>query len=247
MVVEQVLSPVHPMARALLGAAPLPKPQQDPATTKAKATAILNQRQFRAAKPSWFTQVLRWIGDHLLHGVGNLVGGGPGVAIAWVVILACVIGVIVLLVFVGRTVQPEPERGEPEARVELRRTAADWRAEAEALEAKGDWKGALRCRYRALVGELVIRRLVRDLPGRTTGEYRADVAASLPEAGAEFGGASELFERAWYGDRPTGPDESRRFDALAEGVVSTAGRASRPGAAPEPPDAPDPDRDLVAP
>ena len=46
----------------------------------------------------------------------------------------------------------------------------------------------------------------------------------MPEAGAAFGGASELFERAWYGNRPTGPTESERFRALADQVLERVDR-----------------------
>jgi Domain of unknown function (DUF4129) len=236
--------PAELASARLMAAAPLPHPQQDPTATKDKAKAILDQPQFRGVQPSWFQKAVQWIGDHLARALGGLFGGGSGSLIAWVIILGLLAGVVLVIVFVGRTVRREPERDEPEARVEIRRTASDWRAEAEALEAKGDWKGALRCRYRALVAELIARRLVRDMPGRTTGEYRADVRSSLPDAGPGFTGATELFERAWYGDRPTGPDESRRFDELARGVVDQARRASAPAA---PSSESDEDRELAAP
>jgi hypothetical protein len=44
---------------------------------------------------------------------------------------------------------------------------------------------------------------------------------------AEFGGATELFERAWYGDRPTGAHENARFRELADQVVDRAGSHPR--------------------
>jgi len=40
----------------------------------------------------------------------------------------------------------------------------------------------------------------------------------VPDASPDFGAASELFERAWYGDRPTGAGESQRFRAHAREV-----------------------------
>jgi hypothetical protein len=105
-----------------------------------------------------------------------------------------------------------------------RRTAVDWRKEAERLEQAGEWKGGLRCRYRALVAELVERDILRDVPGRTAGEYRAELRDHAPGAAVPFAGASELFERAWYGDLPTGPDETERFRALADDVLVGSGR-----------------------
>ena len=69
--------------------------------------------------------------------------------------------------------------------------------------------------------------MIRDLPGRTSGEYRADVAATLPAAAADFAAATELFEQAWYGDVTTGPDESARFRHLADLVVDRAGKPTK--------------------
>jgi hypothetical protein len=40
----------------------------------------------------------------------------------------------------------------------------------------------------------------------------------------EFGGATELFELAWYGNRATGAPESSRFKDLAERVMAGAAR-----------------------
>jgi hypothetical protein len=80
----------------------------------------------------------------------------------------------------------------------------------------------LRCRYRALVADLATRGLVDEIPGRTTGEYRRELASSLPSALDEFSGATDLFERAWYGEVPMGPDEHARFRSHADRVLAGA-------------------------
>jgi hypothetical protein len=211
------------VAARLLDAAPLPRPTQAPAATRAKAHDILNQAQFHASKPNVLQQALQWFQDRLRDLFGHLLSGGAPSLVAWLILGAIAAGVAFLLVRVGSTVQADPGAGPAGiVRVEVRRTPAEWRAEAVSLEADGQWKAALRCRYRALIGELVARKVVSDLPGRTTGEYRAAVAARLPEASGEFAGASELFERAWYGDRPTGAAQSEQFQELAAGVVERA-------------------------
>jgi hypothetical protein len=105
-----------------------------------------------------------------------------------------------------------------------RRGPAEWRADAEAAERAGQWRQALRCRYRALVAELADRGLVEEVAGRTAGEYRAEVAGAAPAVAAPFAGATELFERAWYGEAPTGQDEAARFRGLSDEVLSGVGR-----------------------
>jgi hypothetical protein len=228
-----------------LAAAPLPQPHQSGAVSRAKATAILNQPQFRPARPNLWTQFERALGDRLARGFGTLFGGGFGAVLGWLFLAVLVGGVVALAVFATRSLRRDPERAEPPLRVEVRRSAIDWSRQAEAFEERGEWKEGLRCRYRALVAELIATHVVLDLPGRTTGEYRGDVAVTLPEAGPPFGGASELFERAWYGDRPTGADQSRQFAELAAAVVEQAHQrraAARAGAD----DAIDDERRLVA-
>jgi len=204
-----------------LAAAPLPVPRQDAATSRAKAASILSQRQFQHSE-SWTTRVLHWIADHLGGGVSDLLRGGVGTFIAWLVVAAAIALVVLVIVLVRRTPRLPVQEEDAAVRVEVRRDARDWLAEAERLEAEGQWKAALRCRYRALTAKLVSKRLVRDLPGRTSGEYRDDLAVTVPQARDDFGAASELFERAWYGDRATGADESERFRAHAREVEALA-------------------------
>ena len=216
---------------AAAAAGPLPQPQTDGATTRGRAADILARPEFRPAQPSLVTRALRGLGDLVGRLLSGLFTGGVGSALAWGILALIVAGIVVLLTRLSRTVQAEPVRGAASMAVEVHRTPIEWRREAESCEARGEWKDGLRCRYRGLIADLVTRRVVRDLPGRTTGEYRADVAATLTDAAADFSGASELFERAWYGDRPTGPDESARFRELADHVIERAGRPARDAAA----------------
>ena len=104
-----------------------------------------------------------------------------------------------------------------------RRSAREWRAEAEVHERAGEWKAALRARYRSLVADLAARGLLDEIPGRTAGEYRVEVAEAVPRVASEFAGATELFERAWYGNRPTGADEAARFRELEQRVLTGTG------------------------
>jgi hypothetical protein len=80
----------------------------------------------------------------------------------------------------------------------------------------------LRCRYRALVADLATRGVLEEKPGRTAGEYRAELRGTVPAASQSFAGATALFERAWYGGRPAGADDAERFRELEASVLDAA-------------------------
>jgi hypothetical protein len=192
------------------------------------ADEILARPEFQEESPTLLDRIWDAISEAVGDVFSTLVGGGGPAVLAWL-ILALIVGIIAfLLVRLGRTVQADPAQA---VRVGQgrRRPPAEWLRDAEAFEANGDWREGLRCRYRALVVELVARRVVPDVPGRTAGEYRREVAEASPDVASAFARATELFELAWYGHRDTGPDESRRFQSLADEV--RAGARARVGVA----------------
>jgi hypothetical protein len=178
--------------------------------------------------PSVLQRFLDWIGgffDDLFNvgvGGGGAFGGGIGGVVAWLMIAAAVAAIVAVIVVAvrqrRRSTRAEVERGIAE--VEHRRPASDWRRDAEAHEAAGEWKDAMRARYRELVRTLVDRRQLPDVAGLTTGELRGELAATTPDASVPFDVASSLFEVAWYGDRPTGVAENQQVRAAAEQVLA---------------------------
>jgi hypothetical protein len=211
---EDIVTVVALHARA----APLPPPQHDPDSVRQLAHDILSRSEFRQRPPGLFERVARWLSDVIAR-IFDSVGGGGGNAFGWVVLVVAVGVAIYAIARTTRTVRRDPVVRESVA-VESGRSAAAWRDEADSLEAAGRWKDALRCRYRALIVDLVTRGVVEDVAGRTSGEYRRDVTTALPAEAVDFAGATELFERAWYGDEPTGASESARFRSLADRVVA---------------------------
>lgn len=97
-----------------------------------------------------------------------------------------------------------------------------WRVEAEEHRAAGRYRDSLRCRYRALVGDLARRGLLDEIPGRTTGEERRQLPTSAPAAAARFFEAADLFDDAWYGRVDVGPDDDDRFQQLDRDVLASA-------------------------
>lgn len=182
--------------------------------------------------PSWWDRLVEWIEEQLakLFPQGDLqeptssgsFGGGIGQLVAWALIAVAVIALIAVVVYVLRNrIRRERTEDRPptETEIEHRRSAAEWRTDAEQLEDDGQWKLALRARYRELVRTLTDRRQLPDVAGRTTGELRGDLDATTPAAAADFDAASVLFELAWYADVPTGPDERDTFAAAARSVL----------------------------
>lgn len=150
-------------------------------------------------------------------------GGGIGSLLGWVLVIAAVAVVVVVVVIVIRRWVPRVRDSEESAShvdTEHRRSASQWASDAERFEAEGDWKLAIRARFRELVRTLVDRSQVADLPGRTSGEMLADLARTTPDATDSFHTASMLFELPWYADVPTGEAENARFRTAAETVLA---------------------------
>lgn len=106
--------------------------------------------------------------------------------------------------------------------IDRSREPRGWRDEADSHSAAGRYRDALRCRYRALVGDLARRGLLDEIPGRTTGEERRELYASAPNALPAFREAADLFDAAWYGWIPVDASDDARFRQLDIDVLAAA-------------------------
>lgn len=212
---------VAPAERALLLRAQLPEPVHPPEEVRRRAEEIMARPAFRRPEPSLFDRFQDWLAEQLGRLFEALAGGGRG-SVVGLVLLVLALGAVAFFAArfagsVGGEVRARPlEADEPV------RSATDWLTEAERAEGAGRWKDGVRYRYRALVAGLAQRGVVDEIPGRTAGEYRADVAQSAPAVAADFADVTDLFELAWYGDRPTGPTERDRLERLAARVLEVA-------------------------
>jgi hypothetical protein len=187
------------------------------------AAAILGRPEFQVAPKSLLQRAEDKVFGFIGRVVGWVVGAGGPAWVGWVFLL----GVMAVVVFVAWRIvlrlQRDPSRSVDGVAVDgPRRAAVDWRLEAMACEERGDWRGALRAHWRATVADLAERGLVEEVPGRTTGEYRRRVAASLPGSAEDFSAATRMFEDAWYAGVDVGQDGCARIKDLLSRVLRQA-------------------------
>ena len=196
-------------------------PVQDPQEVREVVREVLSRPEFRPPERSLMERLLDWV----LEAVGRLLaalgGSGAGGIVGLVLLALVLVGVGILAARFWRGLTPSPEVAAAVAGGR-RRSAAEWRAEAEAQERTGAWREAVRSRYRALVADLAARGLVEEVPGRTAGEYRREVGRALPAAASDFAGATVLFEVAWYGRADTGPPDAAHLRDLSDRVLQRA-------------------------
>jgi hypothetical protein len=197
-------------------------PVRDPDQVREVTREVLSRPEFRMPERSLLERVLDWVLEVTGRLLAALGGSGAGGIVGLVLLGLILLGVGVLAARFSRGLTPSPEvaAAVPAGRP---RSAAEWRADAEAQERAGAWREAVRSRYRALVADLAHRGVVEEIPGRTAGEYRREVGRSLPDAAGDFAGATELFEVAWYGRADTGAREAAHLRDLSDRVLQRAG------------------------
>jgi hypothetical protein len=196
-------------------------PTRDPQEIREVVREVLARPEFRPAERSLVQRVYDWVLEMIGRLLGAIAGSGAGGIVGLVLLALVLTGVGVLAARFSRGLTPSAEVAAvvPAGR---RRSPADWRADAEAQERVGAWREAVRSRYRALVADLAARGLVEEVPGRTAGEYRREVGRAVPAAAADFAGATELFEVAWYGRSDTGAQEAAHLRDLSDRVLQRA-------------------------
>ena len=219
------LVPALPAAAGLVlalaqGRGELRVPVRDPQQVREVVREVLSRPEFRPPQRSLTERLFDWVLELIGRLLAALGGSGAGGIVGLILLALVLVGVGVLAARFSRGLTPSPEvAAVPGGRW---RPAAEWRAEAEAHERAGAWREAVRSRYRALVADLAARGLVEEVPGRTAGEYRGEVGRAAPAAAADFAGATELFEVAWYGRADTGAREAAHLRDLSDRVLQRA-------------------------
>ena len=156
----------------------------------------------------------------MLDAISGVAGGG---FVASVILIAAVVLVVVMLLRFGKGVQRDAPT--PAARVRTggagARTTGDRRRRNTKPWDDGETRcGVVTARWSRARGN----GLLDDVPGKTTGEERADIARAVPDASPSFAEATALFDEVWYGDAPTGPAETERLRSLSDAVLEKAAR-----------------------
>jgi len=143
---------------------------------------------------------MKWVFERIGEAVESLVRFTPGGVASLLVVLAAVVALVVLT---RLGLGPLAMRN---ALVDRRRdakarTAEEYRAEAEAFAARGDFKEAVRARFRAIIRELEQRAVLDPRPGRTAGEIAREGGAAVPAIGDDLRSVARTFDVVWYGRR----------------------------------------------
>lgn len=181
---------------------------------------VLRAPAFTASQETWLSRLRDDVRQWFLERIAALFESGAGTILAWGLVALAVLVALVVAVRVARRIQRGgvAEAG-PRAVVVTRRAPATWLADARAAQAAGDLAEAVRCGYRAVVATLAAQGSLEEVPGRTVGEYRAQVRAASPARTGAFTRASEVFERVWYARRPATPDDVGVVVGVAEDLA----------------------------
>lgn len=176
------------------------------------------------AEPPLFQQLVEWLIDRIQDLIGRTAGALDG-AVGGAVLLAVV---ALAVAVVARRMGPLARRGTRSEPIfpTGRRTAAQYRAGADAAAARGDWSTAVIERYRAVVAEFEERGLLDPRPGRTADEAADEAGAMLPALATELTSTSKLFDAVRYGGRTATPADDERLRRLDDDA-----RDARPGPA----------------
>ena len=202
----------------------LPVPARSGSAVRAMAARILAEHQFKHDEDLW-QRFVDWLDAHLNLQVPALFGATWATFVVLAILIAAVAAIVYLAVRDGslRQARRAPRTGVVVTDEDRPRSAEQWRQEADRLAAQGNYREALRCRYRALVAELADRRLIDQVPGRTSGDYERAVRALVPEAAEQFSSVTRLFEWCWYGQEASDARAQVVFDEAAGAVIAAVG------------------------
>lgn len=189
---------------------------------------VLSRPEYQEAGPSLVARARSWLAEQLGRLLENMAGTEYASLVGSLVLVALVVAAVVLAVRFARGVRRDPGVASPTLDA-VGRSSTEWAAEADEHERAGRRREALRCRYRSLVAALAAAGAVDEAPGRTAGEYLAELRARRPAAADDVTAVTIAFEASWYGNLPVTDATLDEVRAHVESARSAARR--RPAAA----------------
>lgn len=165
---------------------------------------------YRAAQPGLVQRVIAWLVEWVQRAAERAAEAAPG---GWLGILGLVLVVVVAVLFIRWRIGPVSRSAGLTFTVDPGMSAAQYRTNAEALAAAGQWEQAVSERMRALVRACQERGLIDAHPGWTADEVAAEVGQRVPEARDALEAAARTFDEVRYGGRP---GSAGAYGALAD-------------------------------
>ncbi|WP_299050472.1 DUF4129 domain-containing protein [uncultured Nocardioides sp.] len=165
-----------------------------------------------------FLRFLDWLGEQLDEGLRRAGDADPLVVAAALVVLVALALAVLWLVTRARTEGGTRTRGEG-VLDDVRASADELRAAAEAALADGRLGEALADAFRALAVRQVERGRLADLPGLTAREVATAVATEHPGRGDALRRAASAFDEVVYGDRSLPAERVRDVLALDDDLA----------------------------
>jgi len=219
-------------------------PEHATAEERAKLEEILARREFRAPEQNaiakYVADLRRRIGQMLEELLTRLFGNGGAESIGTVLRVVIVAGGLLALIMLVRAVtqavlrrktdgpRPSKKRTVLGEEVDESATAAELAAAARALAASGDFRGAVRKLFVALIYQLDERGLVRLRAESTNREYLA-LVRGLEPLHPVMATMTDVFERVWYGSTEIDRSGYESFETLhrqASSIVDERAKAT---------------------
>jgi hypothetical protein len=175
----------------------------------------LSRSEYHRDDPSLPSRALDWFFDRLGDLLSRAGDNSPGGGIGLVVILLVLIAAIVLLRIRLGPLRAARRRADlPLYGDQGPMSAARHRAAADAHAAEGRWDEAVRERFRAIVRALEERAVLDVRAGRTADEAAAEAGRALPDAAADLRTAAATFDDVHYGGRTADRELDRALREL---------------------------------
>lgn len=212
------------------GALPLDIPIDiDRETARQRAIEELAKAKY-GGLPAWVEDGLNRIFELLTRLIEMLVRltmgrvgtGAGGFNWAFLVVMLLIVAVVAFVIW--RIGLPRWRRRRQDAELDLdpTREAADYRQLAEAAAAAGDWRAAVRDRYRAIIRDLEVRTILQVRPARTAWEAARLAGRYLPTAQPALFTGAAIFNEVLYGDKRADADDYRQLTEVDQVVLAAA-------------------------